>query len=280
MTDTHIISRNQQPLTLDQIAQSAPSALALQPASDRSSRYSYIPTLDVIRGMEKAGFLPFSAIQSNSRTESHRNFTKHMIRFRQVGSLVPTVGDTLPEVVLVNAHDGTSKYKLMLGIFRFICANGMVVADSMFESLSIRHTGNVIDAVIEGSTHVIEAAPKVLTAVKQWSNLLLTDGEQLAFASAAHTLRFADADGKIDTPITPEQLLRVRRADDEGNDLYRTFNRVQEAVIRGGDRGFKKDESGKRRRVTTREVKSISGNISLNRALWQLAEEMAKLKAN
>ena len=49
-----------------------------------------------------------------------------MIMFRHADSLPSVaVGDSLVEVVLVNSHDGTSSYKLMAGIFRLVCWNGM-----------------------------------------------------------------------------------------------------------------------------------------------------------
>lgn len=280
-TQRHMIQSGKQPLTIDQIAQFAPSALAVAPAADRSARYSYIPTVDVIKGMEKAGFLPFSATQSRSRIEEHKNFTKHMIRFRHMSSLetIAQVGNCVPEVVLINSHDGTSAYKLMLGIFRFVCSNGMVVADSMQASVSVRHQGNIIDGVIEASAGIVGQAPKVLEAVNQWTNLQLTDGEQIALATAAHGLRFADDEGIASTPITPAQLLQPRRKEDSGSDLWSTFNRIQEHVIQGGDRGYKIEDNRHVRRVTTRKVQGIDQDVKLNRALWVLAEKMAELKA-
>jgi Domain of unknown function (DUF932) len=70
--------------------------------------------------------------------------------------------------------------------------------------------------------------------VSRSEQLQLTDGEAHAFAESAHILRFADSDGKVTTPITPDQLLAPRRWEDAGNDLWRTFNRVQENVLAGG----------------------------------------------
>jgi hypothetical protein len=59
-------------------------------------------------------------------------------------------------------------------------------------------------------------------------------------------------------------------------DIYR----VQENVIRGGLSAVARDENGRRlRRVSTRQVKGIDQDVKLNRALWQLAEKMAELKA-
>jgi hypothetical protein len=54
-----------------------------------------------------------------------------------------------------------------------------------------------------------------------------------------------------------------------------TCTQVQENVIRGGQRG----RSAQGRRLQTRPVGSIDRGVSLNRALWMLAEEMRKLKA-
>ena len=74
---------------------------------------------------------------------------------------------------------------------------------------------------------------------------------------------------------TAEQLIEARRPEDLGHSLWTTFQRVQENVIRGGQPG----RSAQGRRLQTRPVGSIDRVVSLNRALWMLAEEMRKLKA-
>jgi hypothetical protein len=278
-------NRYQEPLTIDQIARYAPSALATRPHESRSDRYTYIPTIDVIQGMIRAGFQPFSASQSRSRIEGKKEFTKHMIRFRHQAAtgLAPAellkVGDVVPEVVLINSHDGTSAYKLIAGMYRLVCSNGLMVSDSEIDSISVMHKGNILENVVESSYKLIEASANVVGTVQNWTNLQLTEGEQKAFAEAAHMVRFADAEGKITTPITAAQLLRPRRSEDTGADLWKTFNRVQENIIKGGLYGVVRDDNGRRlRAVSTRQVKGIDQDVKLNRALWQLAERMAELK--
>ena len=265
-------------LTINQLQNLVPSAFATSPHESRSSKYTYIPTSVVIHELMKNDFLPARATQSKSRVEGKTEFTKHMIRFRHASSQVVKVGDSLPEIVLINSHDGTSAYKLMGGLFRLVCSNGMVVSDSMCAELSVHHKGNIVDDVIEGSFRVLDDTQKALGVSAEWQGLHLGTAEQQIFAEAAHELRFADADGNIDTPIRPDQLLAPRRWDDRGNDLWRTFNRVQENVIRGGltARG---DRDTNFRRVTTREVKGIDQDVKLNRALWTLTQRMAELKA-
>jgi len=264
-------------LTIDQLRSVTPSAFATEKHESRSPRYTYIPTSSVIEGLMREGFQPFKAVQGRSRIEGKGEFTKHMIRFRHE-STVNVTGDSVPEVVLINSHDGTSAYKLIAGIFRIVCSNGLVVAESTVGSLSVPHKGDIVHQVIEGSYEIIENSRKALTASSAWQQLQLTAGEQKAYAEAAHELRFADSEGEIATPIQPAQLLNPRRAADNGNDLWRTFNRVQENVIRGGLSAFGRDEMGRRRRVTTREVKGIDQDVKLNRALWTLTEKMAELK--
>ncbi len=105
------IRNTRTPLTMDMIRAAAPSAFAADRYHGTSERYSYIPTVDVIEGMMKAGFQPFAASQSRTSIEDKREHTKHMIRFRTPDLAVTTVGDVFPEVVLVNSHDGTSAYK-------------------------------------------------------------------------------------------------------------------------------------------------------------------------
>ena len=66
-----------------------------------------------------------------------------------------------------------------------------------------------------------------------------------------------------------------RRFDDRRPDLWSVFNRTQENLVRGG----LETRSANGRRMRTREVRGISENVQLNRALWTLANEMVKLKA-
>ena len=73
-----------------------------------------------------------------------------------------------------------------------------------------------------------------MDAAGEWSGIHLSAPEQVALARAAHHLRFADAKGNVSTPIPPEQLLRPRRKEDSGDDLWSTFNCIQENTLKGG----------------------------------------------
>ena len=270
------ISRHAEPLTDDQLRRFVPSVYAEAAHESRSERYAYIPTAAILAGLRKEGFEPVSARQSRTRDASRYDFTKHMIRMRHVSLRDLKVDDTFPEIVLVNSHDGTSAYQIMGGLFRLVCLNGMVVSEGRCETVKVPHKGNITDRVIEGSFRVLKQSANALQAAGEWQGIDLNRGEQVAFAEAAHVLRFADAEGNVSTPIQPGQLLTPRRSADAKPDLWHTYNRVQEAVIRGGLSAVN-PETG--RRTTTKEVKAIDGDVKLNRALFVLGERMAALKA-
>jgi hypothetical protein len=276
---TSLSNAKLQPLTDDQVRKLAPSAFAANPHESRGARYAYIPTIDVISSMRAAGFDVTSAAQSRTRDESRAEHTKHLIRFRPQGS-TPTAEGLYPEIALLNSHDGTSSYQLFAGVFRLICANGLMVGETV-DAVRIRHTGNPIREVIDASYSVIDNAKRALTVAADMNQLKLNRDEQHAFAEAAHLLRFEGS--PLAEAIRPDQLLRPHRSADTGSSLFDTLNVVQENTIRGGLRGvaISTDERGRRtsRRVTTREVKGIDQQTSLNRALWTLAERMQQLKA-
>ena len=182
-------------------------------------------------------------------------------------------------MLLKNANDGSAAYDIMGGLFRVLCLNSLVAQTSTQESVRVRHLGRKVEHdVIDATYKVIEGAQLALEAPGVWGGINLSTEEQRVFANAAHVARFADAEGNVTTAIEPAQLLRPRRAEDDRNDLWTTFNRVQENAVRGGLTGFGRDANNNLRRRTTREVRGIDENVKLNKALWTLGSEMAKLK--
>lgn len=256
------------PLTDDQISRVAPSIFAEHKHDSRSDRYTVIPTIQVLTALRKEGFSPFMVCQTKTRDEDKRGHAKHMIRLRHENN---TQANQANEIILLNSHDGSSSYRMIAGVFRFVCANGMVVGN-IAEDIRIRHSGNVIDNVIEGAFRVLDDFELVDEHREAMQALRLTNDEQHVFAQSALALKY-DLD-VTPAPITTNDLLRTKRVEDNKSDLWTTFNRVQENMIKGGIRSRTKEGKVS----TTREVKGIDQNVKLNRALWTLAEEMRKLK--
>ncbi|TFE40408.1 DUF932 domain-containing protein [Paraburkholderia dipogonis] len=93
------------PLSDDQLRRIAPSFFADGKHESRSDRYTYIPTIDVLRGLRNEAFQPFMICQTRVRDQGKREFSKHMLRLRHADQIT---GEKADEIVLLNSHDGTS----------------------------------------------------------------------------------------------------------------------------------------------------------------------------
>lgn len=266
-------------LSYEQIAQFAPTVFANDRHSSRSERFQVIPTHELLAGLSKEGFVPVKVQVGGSRDEEKRAFTKHLIRFRRSDDLAgaPKVGDSHPEVVLLNAHDGTSSYQLHAGLFRLVCLNGLTVSDQDFGSVKVGHSGrNVLDKVIEGTYRVLDDAVAALDHAQQLQTVALDRDEQRIFGEAALRLRFDD---ETLPRISGSEVVRPRREADLAPNLWHTFNRAQENLIRGGlSYRHTNEETNRVSFRETRPVNGADGDLKLNRALWHLANEFAKLK--
>lgn len=268
-------------LTEDEMRGIAPSIFATSAHESRSERFKPIPTIEILRGLTKEGFVPVGARQSVSRIEGKANFTKHLIRLRRLDDgKVYQVGDTVCEILLKNANDGTSAYELLAGLFRVRCLNSLVAQTGTIDAIKVRHSGDVQSKVIEGTYRVLGEAERTLAAPQDWTGLRMRREEREVLAEAAHLIRFGDPAGSALNPIKAEQLLVARRNEDRAEDLWTVWNVVQENSIKGGLRGVRRDEFGRARRTTSRPINGIDQDIKLNKALWLIGERMATLLRN
>ena len=222
------VVRSETPLAEDQMRCAAPSIFAAGKHASRSERYTYIPTIDVLRGLRKEGFEPFMVAQSKSRIEGKTEFTKHMIRMRHVSNDASQIAKPeANEIILINSHDGASSYQLLSGVFRFVCCNGLVVG-SVSNDIRIPHKGNIQGEVIEGAFRVLDDFEAVDASTEGMKAMTLKPEEETAFATAALALRYGErTEGQPPAPITAEQLIEARRPEDIGHSLWTTFQRVQ-----------------------------------------------------
>ena len=268
------VLRSEHPLSEDQMRQAAPSVFAEGKHVSRSERYTYIPTIDVLRSLKREGFEPFMVAQGRSRIEGKSEYTKHLIRMRHRSESGHNAKPEAHEIVLINSHDGASSYQLLSGIFRHICTNGLVVGD-VTNDIRIKHKGDIRGEVIEGAFRVLDDFEAIDNSTEAMKAIDLKPEEERAFARAALALRYGErTEGQLPAPISAEQLMQARRPEDRGSALWLSLQRIQEHLTRGGLRG----RTAQGRRMHTREVASIDRNVALNRALWVLAEEMRKLK--
>ena len=263
------------------LRRAAPTLFAEAKHSSRSERYAHIPTFEVLSALSREGFDPYEVRVGGSGDADKRAHTKHLVRLRRRGSEV-RVGGSIPEVLLLNSHDGTSAYKLMYGLFRMVCSNGLVTADELTE-LRIAHKGDVVSKVIEGTYQVIGESARVADQVERFQAIELTRPEQLLFAEHAANLRWTPdpetGTSRVPQTLQPEQVIFPRRHEDARPDLWSVFNRAEENLVNGGLNYSTRNARGGLVHRTARAVNGVDQNVNLNRQLWSLAAKMAELKA-
>lgn len=258
-------------LNLDQIKNVCPSALTTLPSEKVSHLYRFIPTTEVMDILSEEGWLPVNATQRGVRKKNDVLYKKHMIRFRNPENdyIGRQIGDTFPEIVLTNSHDGTSSFNFDVGLFRLVCTNGLVVADQKFDSMRILHKGFEKADVIKVVEETTKRIPLIVGKVEKMINKEMSFSQQINFAKDAVEMRWGS-----DKIVDINQILSVRRQEDNGNDLWSVFNRVQENMLRGGVITMTPKENGGMRRSTSRAIRSIEQNVSLNKMLWTLSENL------
>jgi hypothetical protein len=176
------------------------------------------------------------------------------------------VGEEIPELVLVNSHDGTSGYQLMAGIFRLVCSNGLVVQSADFGSIRVHHSGgkDFQQRVIEATYQIVEEAPRTMAAIEAWKQIELTRPQQVALAEAAMEIKPMVAIPARPPPHGPQGGRLHRRGGPPGF--------VVDGECSAGESSARRCPGAERNRPPrpSRPIKSVSEDIRVNRALWTL----------
>jgi hypothetical protein len=116
--------------------------------------------------------------------QDKRDFTKHMLRLRRHDQIN---GKEVPEIILLNSHDGSSSYKMIPGMFRQVCSNGLV-AWKDFGEIRVPHKGDIVGQVIEGAYTVLKTFDAVDENIDLMKSIQLTLPEQRLFGATALNL--------------------------------------------------------------------------------------------
>lgn len=251
--------------SIDDLRRRVPAVFAEAAHESLSPKYTFIPTERVLSGLMSAGFVPVEARQSNTRKRSPLH-ARHVVRLRRRFETV-ALRDSVPEVVFLNSHDGTSTYQLRLGLFRAVCTNGLIVSVGAFPAFCVAHRGNIVDEVVTAALEASERFELLAGRVERMEQRPMELHEQIRFAGRALSLRYPKLE---QAGMQPSQLLGCRRAEDASDNLWTVFNRVQESLLGGGL--VRRTPTGRLSR--TRRITSIREDVRLNGRLWDLAEEV------
>lgn len=271
---TNVSMTNRPALSDEQIRKQCPSVFAEHPAEGASARYTFVPTHKVIKEMGDIGWEVVEAKQQFSRKRPDRaEFAPHMVRLRHKEQGLIEVGGSHIEAIIINSHDRTKRLRLLGGVFKWVCTNGLAVGEHMFPEQEITHIDRASGELIAAACALIGRLGMIKDSIDHMRKRPLKADERTDFAARALAMRYP-SDLAV-PPIQADQLLETRRNEDVSHDLWTTFNVIQENIIRGGIKGLTKIPVGQdqfvERWVTTQPITNIQRNIEINRALWDIA---------
>jgi len=248
-------------ITLNELKSDTPAVFATAPSPKMSNKYVFVPTMDIMENFEREGWELATARQVGKGLHS-----VHELRFRN-GQL-PKVGDTLVEAVIKNSHNGMATFSVSAGLHRLVCSNGLTVPTALSESFKLRHSRFDLDEVKRLTESFAGRLPKIEGSVNRMMERELTTDEKIDFLRQSAEIRFGKEKVLKDMEIVG--LLTPNRDEDEGDDMWKVFNVVQEKYVRGGV-----EVSNNRGRVTKlRGLQNIIAVNQVNTKLWELAESM------
>ena len=247
--------------------------LASEPANTVSGDYKFLSTIDTVNRLNDEGWRTMSVQHVKKRDKSKLAHSKHRVILAPPGDFSDNiVGGTSPRLIIQNAHDGSSALRFMLGLFRMICSNGMIVSTSMLEAMRMIHKQSHGGSMDELLNRFGESWNRTSSTIDKWKNIDLSTSEANAFALNAFQLRHPSI-AKDDIGNNHQQLLKTSRTEDESPSLWHRFNTVQERLTLGGYSiaGPVADGEVLNRRQGARALRGAVADTRMNRGLWDLA---------
>jgi hypothetical protein len=274
-----MLLKNFTPLTNEEIEITAPSVFTTAPKETLSERYEFIPTSKVIDFMAENSWFPVEAKEVRVRKEENNGYQKHIVRFRHPEiSFNEVNGDrNLVDILLTNSHNGTSSFKFQVGVFRLVCSNGLVIQTQDFGSERVRHFSsedeNKFQEKLEETLAIlIDRIPMTVDIISKMQQSVINDQQVGEMALKAAEIKFQDRVKNINTDQLVKELIPANREEDEGNNVWVVFNRLQEKLL-NGDYTYINNKSKRRKPRRARSVNNIAQSNKLNTKLFEMAYE-------
>jgi hypothetical protein len=236
-----------------------PIATLDQPHARVSNKYRLVPTKAIAQKFKDLGFVVDEYKEVRVRDASRIGYQKHFVRLSHPVMLKSRHNDLKFQLLITNSHDGSSSFMIQIGIFRFICSNGMVVG-TVFESVTLRHSGRVLEEIEPAIERIVAQINKLDDALDKMKNRQLNTAEIAKFYDEAVKFRYGDKVQGNDVEILS------RRTADDANDLFTVYNRAQEALVRGSRVVGSNGRFRQRRAIT-----NINKDKAINEKLFDLA---------
>jgi hypothetical protein len=217
-------------LSLQEAIEKCPAINATGPSARASKKYNFISTKEIvdqalsndwcIRDVKKGRGL----------------YGQHSINLVHKSQLLANDTEGFPQVSIINSHDLTKRFSLVLGFFRLICTNGLIAPSGLCNSTTVLHrqkSNGEHNDLIPSLTRAFDSYDSIMANVNKMKERQLSEEECRYLARFAHYSRFRY---RMLQPkkFNEEAALKPRREVDAKKDLWSVFNVIQENFTNGG----------------------------------------------
>ena len=209
----------------------------------------YIPTLDVVTKLQNEGWQLNGVAEQRGR---NRKIDSNYVQLQHPDFAIQNnkgKDEAFTSITLSNSCNGSSPLQMDLGTYRLVCSNGLIAFDG-FEKNKIKHTEVNYRDLDRLVASMDGKANQLITEVNEMKHTGLSIEDMRKLARNAASLRYDDL-----SLINIDDLFAVSRVEDESNDLWTVFNRIQENL--------------------THDITNMKEDIKLNQQLFSLAENFA-----
>jgi hypothetical protein len=243
----------------------APALFASYPHPRMSEKYGFTDTYQLMLHLIARGWRVVSVQQTGRGA-----FGKLMLRLEHPS--LPQMHHGKGQLIIIDSHDGTSAFKIMLGWYRFVCANGMILGDHLF-SRTIKHNrADIGGQVILDVGEATDAAQDLRKDISAMENVHIPKIRQLHMADTVARARLPDDASESQISSLSKALINtvrrpVDRADPaERRNIYTAMNVIQENALRGEIRYSYGGEV-----KLLRAASAINTQYRVNAACWDAA---------
>jgi hypothetical protein len=210
----------------------------------------YIPTLDIVTKLQDEGWQLNGVAEQRGK---NRKISNNYVQLQHPDFAIKNnkgKDEAYTSITISNSCNGSQPLQMSLGAYRMVCANGLIMFDEFAEHEKIKHVEVNYRDLDRFVISMNSKANKLLTEVNEMKQKGLSIEDMRKLAREAASLRYDNLD-----EINIDSLFAANRVEDESNDLWTVFNRIQENL--------------------THDVSNMNEDIRLNQQLFSLVESFA-----
>lgn len=247
----------------------APAIFSLHKHPQRTDGYNFISTENIVELFKKNNWF----LQSAQQTKTYRNasaietlYKKHMLTFRNPH--IKKIDGIVPTIVVLNSHDGTSCFEMMLGLYRVVSESLFIISEEQFKPVKFRHSKIAKTDIEIGIIKIERSVPLINNMIKQMDETRMTIPDAIKLASNIRSKVW-------ENPVVELSLLLMpRRDEDDTNTLWKVANVIQENIMCGGIPG----RTPNNRKTRTKGISNIDRQVEVNHIVWEEMQNYLKEK--